>query len=54
VLEDDFKHSQLVNVSMYMLHEVTSCATWDSLNRITKETTIRSNIQVNATIYTNN
>jgi hypothetical protein len=54
LLEDNVKHSQLVNVSMYLLHEVTSCTTWDSLNTITEEITIRSNIQVNAAIYMTN
>jgi hypothetical protein len=53
LLDDDLKRSQMVNVSMYMLHEVTSCATLNTLNIITEEIIIRLKIQVNATIYMN-
>jgi hypothetical protein len=51
LLQSEFKLSQLVNIYMYMLHEVTSCTRGDSLDTIIQKITIRSKTKVHATLY---
>ena len=52
LLDGDFILPQLINVSMYMLHEVISSATGDNLGIIIQnKTTIRTMAEVKTTIY---
>jgi len=47
----DLKLSMVINVSMDMLHEVTSCVAGDDLDAIKMKKTIILEAQLDATIY---